>query len=56
MRQYKKLNLSLFRLQIDIFSPVTLFLLLSVGISPAYAAVPNSPSNQIRGFRFRRCG
>jgi beta-glucosidase len=45
VRQYKKLNLSLFRLQIDIFSPVTLFLLLSVGISPAYAAVPNSPSN-----------
>jgi beta-glucosidase len=46
VRQYQKLNLSLFRLQIDIFAPVTLLLLLSVGISLASAAPPNNPPNQ----------
>lgn len=46
MLQYKKLNLSLFRLQIDIFAPVLLLLLLSVAISPATSAVPNNASNR----------
>lgn len=46
MQQYKKLNLSLLRLQIDIFASVLLLLLLSVAISPAIAAVPNNPSNR----------